>query len=447
VKVESPKGGKNWAIGCEGLTKNGNGYWEQWNNRVTPRSLYLQQLKDRLGEQAIENISIPTQRTEEPIWDALSSWAGKGNIKISVPGNATNPNPKNGLTNVTKTLTLSWASGIDASSHDIYFGTTNPPQFIKNQIDTIYNPGEILENTIYYWQINEKNNVGTTKGKVWSFSISTNLLIDTISVDEDSFIHGGEGNANENFGTEDELVVKSNNIEKYVRETFLKFNLSSIDDQINYAKLYLRVKKDVSNVTHKVNFVNNDNWNENEITFNTKPNIGVPLDTKLVPALGEWIEFDVTLQVQKEITNDKKISFAISESSLNHYASYYSKENSNKNYSPKLIIAHNKPVSIAEKNTSSTSFVLEQNYPNPFNPKTIIGYSIPKTEKNYASTTNVQLIVYDALGNKITTLVNTKQKPGTYEKQFNGTDLSSGVYYFQLRQNNFIETRKMILMK
>ena len=77
IKVESPRGGMNWGIGNAGLQQTGTGYWESWNTPVLPRSLYLQQLEDRLGSQAVEDITIPEQRSGD-IYDLLAAWAGEG---------------------------------------------------------------------------------------------------------------------------------------------------------------------------------------------------------------------------------------------------------------------------------------------------------------------------------------------------------------------------------
>ena len=81
-KVESPLGAMNWGIGCKGLTKTGAGFWENWGIPVIPRSLYLQQIKDRLGESAIENITIPEQRAGN-IWPLLIQWQGYGRLSVS----------------------------------------------------------------------------------------------------------------------------------------------------------------------------------------------------------------------------------------------------------------------------------------------------------------------------------------------------------------------------
>ncbi|WP_123847532.1 T9SS type A sorting domain-containing protein [Chitinophaga lutea] len=70
VKVESPIGGLNWGIGAVGKARNGAGYWESWGAHVLPRSLYLAQLQERLGEAAVNNITTPEQRAGR-IWDSL----------------------------------------------------------------------------------------------------------------------------------------------------------------------------------------------------------------------------------------------------------------------------------------------------------------------------------------------------------------------------------------
>jgi len=96
-------------------------------------------------------------------------------------------------------------------------------------------------------------------------------------------------------------------------------------------------------------------------------------------------------------------------------------------------------------NNAPSKFSLSQNYPNPFNPNTIINYSIPSNVKG--QTSNVKLMIYNALGKVIATLLNEKQNSGSYEVEFNGEDLPSGVYFYQLEAGDFVETKRMILLK
>ena len=132
-------------------------------------------------------------------------------------------------------------------------------------------------------------------------------------------------------------------------------------------------------------------------------------------------------------------------------------------------------VSVDDENDRVSKFELKQNYPNPFNPTTKIAYVIARSEATRQSignsanannsidchaplrsarndgTVHVSLKVYDALGREVATLVNKKQQPGFYEVNFNASSASgglpSGIYYYTLRAGNFVQTKKMVLMK
>ncbi|HRB41009.1 MAG TPA: T9SS type A sorting domain-containing protein, partial [Bacteroidia bacterium] len=98
-------------------------------------------------------------------------------------------------------------------------------------------------------------------------------------------------------------------------------------------------------------------------------------------------------------------------------------------------------------------FSLEQNYPNPFNPVTTIKYTIPTPPSSspLAKGRNevgfVTLKVYDVLGKEVATLVNEEKPSGHYEINFDASNLASGIYYYQLRAGEFVETKKMTLLK
>jgi hypothetical protein len=85
-------------------------------------------------------------------------------------------------------------------------------------------------------------------------------------------------------------------------------------------------------------------------------------------------------------------------------------------------------------------FSLSQNFPNPFNPETKIQYALPSTER-------VSLKVFDILGKEVVTLVNQIQQQGTYTVRFNGTSLSSGIYFYRIQTGNYISVKRMILIK
>jgi hypothetical protein len=99
-------------------------------------------------------------------------------------------------------------------------------------------------------------------------------------------------------------------------------------------------------------------------------------------------------------------------------------------------------------NSQLQEFYLSQNYPNPFNPSTKIKFSIPNVETRHASSLQmVTIVVYDVLGNEVATLVNEEKPAGNYEVEFNATNLTSGVYFYQIKAGTLYETRKMLLLK
>jgi len=86
------------------------------------------------------------------------------------PGQAGNPNPADGATDVSVTTNVDWTAGSDTASHDVYFGTSNPPPFIGNQTATTYDPATMAYSTKHYWRIDEVNPSGTTTGIIWNFT-------------------------------------------------------------------------------------------------------------------------------------------------------------------------------------------------------------------------------------------------------------------------------------
>ena len=102
-------------------------------------------------------------------------------------------------------------------------------------------------------------------------------------------------------------------------------------------------------------------------------------------------------------------------------------------------------VGVDENSSGSFNYKLYNNYPNPFNPSTKIKYTIGEPS-------NVRILVYDSLGRNVKTLIDKYQSSGNYEITWNGSDdlnrnVSSGIYFYQLSCNSFIETKKMILLE
>jgi hypothetical protein len=85
-------------------------------------------------------------------------------------------------------------------------------------------------------------------------------------------------------------------------------------------------------------------------------------------------------------------------------------------------------------------FALYHNYPNPFNPTTNIKFDVPELS-------NVRISIYDISGKEVATLVNNQMNPGSYTADWNATNFASGIYFYRMTTDKFIETRKMMLIK
>jgi len=151
-----------------------------------------------------------------------------------------------------------------------------------------------------------------------------------------------------------------------------------------------------------------------------------------------WIKEDISLA--SYISSQFKIRFRLRTNSSNRRNGWYVDDIG--------VFIYTNPTNILTDEKPVYKFSLEHNYPNPFNPSTTIRYSIPKVITSGAKQSQiVTLKVYDVLGNEVATLVNEEKPAGSYEVEFDAKDLSSGIYFYKLQAGNFIETKKMILMK
>ncbi len=95
---------------------------------------------------------------------------------------------------------------------------------------------------------------------------------------------------------------------------------------------------------------------------------------------------------------------------------------------------------VAPANGLPTSYGLSQNYPNPFNPSTNISFDVPKAS-------HVTLEVYNVLGQRVVSLVDQEMEAGIHTVEFDGSSISSGIYFYRLSAGDFAETKKMVMVK
>jgi hypothetical protein len=98
------------------------------------------------------------------------------------------------------------------------------------------------------------------------------------------------------------------------------------------------------------------------------------------------------------------------------------------------------PTGIKYEPTIAESFYLSQNYPNPFNPNTTFKFSLPKAS-------HVTLTIYNTMGQEVAQLISRELSAGTYTTEWNASGVASGIYYYQVKAGNLVQTRKLVLLK
>jgi hypothetical protein len=218
-----------------------------------------------------------------------------------------------------------------------------------------------------------------------------------------------------------------------------KLNIRSVGDDEMIAKQVLLtgsrinlippIEPPTNLIATKINNEINLTWEDN-----SNNETGFVIDRKQGDSSGtnNFITIDSTT------ANDTSYSDNLLQDTINYTYRIYAFNNdtvsSFSNYATVSII------SSAEYNNNIEEYLLFQNYPNPFNPSTNISYQIPKSGF-------VSLILYSMLGERVKTLVNRFQNEGKYSVRFDASDLPSGVYFYQLKTNQFLGVRKLILIK
>ena len=182
-------------------------------------------------------------------------------------------------------------------------------------------------------------------------------------------------------------------------------------DFIDSVKMFSRYSKDESTINNPILIPNHQNY-----PVNNDFSVNIQIDTAL---LKQGYSFDYRFTAK-----DKGI---IPEYTNAPDSGYYQ-------------CVWQEPSDLKITAISPDKFLLEQNYPNPFNPVTKIKYQIPEPVK-------VKLTVYDVLGRQIKILANEEKPAGSYEVEFDGTRLPSGVYFYRIEAGKYSDTKKFVLLK
>ncbi|MBZ0199611.1 MAG: T9SS type A sorting domain-containing protein, partial [Ignavibacteriaceae bacterium] len=260
----------------------------------------------------------------------------------------------------------------------------------------------------------------------------------------------------DNYGSIWGLACKSNDIAWF----------SDINGNILYTQdggaSWTQAKKINNNGLYSMSIVGNDLWTSGNggtiIKGYSDPLIPVELSSFTAAVSGKDVILNWTtatemnnsgFQIERKLgsTTWAKVGFVEGKGTTTEKSSYVFNDkpsfNGSVSYRLKQIDLDGsfKYSNVVEVNISAPSkFELSQNYPNPFNPNTTIKYSV-------AAKSQVELNIYNILGSKVASLVNEIKEAGSYQVDFNASQLSSGVYFYELNAGNFTAKRKMILLK
>ncbi len=410
---------------------------------------------------------------------------------ISIPLPPVLLSPSNSATEVATTPQLSWRSSSGATSYQVQISTVSSfNSTIYNQsgisgTSIIVNPS-LLEGTIYYWRVKAWNADGPSN---WSTTRSFTTTINETRIPTIDFSglkwniskgFSGPGPNNWFNGIKSVWIDNSGKLHLAIRKIGANWYCSSItaQDTMGYGEYSFSVSSDTElydpnivvglfiyeNDTKEIDIEfsrwgdagSNAGWyvvqpaspiNSTSFSLNlqgqqsihkftwTKGNLKFQSYLVSGQLIKEWIYKGLSIPVPNQMK--PRINFwlmsGLAPKNLNEAELIIS----NFKYIPSLLL------DIDSKNkVLPTEYELFQNYPNPFNPSTIINYELPVSSF-------VTLKIYDVLGNEVAVLVNDYQQAGSHYSTWNihNSLLPSGVYFYRLQTGEFIQTKKMILLK
>ena len=406
------------------------------------------------------------------------------------PAYATQPFPTDGASSVSLTPVLSWIPGAAATSHDVYFGTTNPPPFVNNQTDSTYQSGALTANTTYFWRIDEKNNFGTTVGYMWSFTTQEatiqpamvahwrldeqtgSMVYDSsvngnngtlVNMSDDAWGSGILGNALQFDGIDDYVQVPHTpsidfsdqdfSISFWLKQTVvdrhMRYIIKGTHTSPGTGKRY-EVFHHSSNV---VRFSIDDDV--------TKSRVEVP-NTNFVT--GKWVHVVAVRNRASEqlllyantnlegsasddtgdISQNEDLFLGVSPDEDDTNLAGLLDDIRIYNYAldaTEIETIYDNGITDVEEPRVPAGYTLNLiNYPNPFNTATKIIYTVPSKMK-------VKLTLYNLLGQEVKRLVDEEQSAGQYTIHFDAASLNSGIYIGRLDTGSGIITKKMIYLK
>ena len=354
------------------------------------------------------------------------------------PDEPTYSSPSDGLQNADTSLTFSWnCSSPDGHSlkYTFYLGFSDMLDVYQSDItNNSITINGLQPDSVYLWSVAATDGQSTTQGPISSFTTKkSSIKYSVVWVDNfdntDSWtdkLYKGNGTFTSGSYDGESVGIFNMSGSPGVLYTFKQLNDSIPSGSILQAKWYYESSG---------SYTNSENSDGGHILFtNSIPDVDSNISKETIETLFaardypmyQWDTEEFTITQNIPAGSYISIGGAVWPSSIINNWDF---------------ITISSPITdIKTEEKLPKEYKLFNNYPNPFNPITTIRYSVSKDAK-------VQIKVYGLLGNEIETLVNEYKHSGTYQILFDGSNLSSGVYFYRIISGNFLDTKKMVLLK
>ena len=359
---------------------------------------------------------------------------------------ASNPDPADGELAVETDKNISWSNPGNAVSIEVFWGTNpdNLASIYSGPPITTFEQGQMDYNTEYYLRVNVNDGDGVATGRTWHFfTMQDPSIVLNENFDDNGFPPGGWTFEN----SDENLWSKYYGISAYgegVNSARAKFFLSLISDSVSSMITHTfypldegdTLAFDYAYAATSMYFIDSleilystdsgQNW-ESLVLLHGGPNgelVTAPHSTsEFVPDQDEWETMKLTLPEGVTKFKFKPMSAGGNDLFLDNIK----------------IITEGQITSVNEFE-APREFSLQQNYPNPFNPATTIEFSLPQSGF-------VTLKIYNILGEEVATLVSKKLPAGKHKYDLDASNLASGVYLYRIQAGDYVEAKKMILMR
>ena len=429
-------------------TNVGNSTILKWNSGIVPSTYHLQIAYDSsFSIMAVDSIDLvdtsfqttKLQNGEIYYWrvseinnEGESGWSYNWNFTTSYPPIAP-PNllsPLNGATNILIEPTLVWKS-VPSNAYDVQMAQDENFSSIIYQdstvTDTSINIAGLNSDTKYYWHVKTIRKDSTSNwSKSWHFTTGNVNIHPRISYfplsagDKWFFSQGYSSTISTKLEVQKDTLLDDGYL--YSKLNYYIVNTDSSFSLIEGNSFYLRYDADRI-IEYPNTLVLDFDMNIGDTIYtilNSYP--AVLSDMKIEDVFGRYLStYYLFFTTYDYYTFTDSIGFNSSGQTFRNYPTTLEGcEIDGKIYG-------NVVTGIANQSKNLiTDFRLAQNYPNPFNPTTMIEYSVPRTSF-------ITLKVYDILGREVSTLVNEEKQVGTYKVEFNGNNLSSGIYFYRIQ--------------